>query len=203
MTFYIVIITIAVSIWAFKSGDVMGKLIFNAYTVNRKNEWYRFITCGFVHADWMHLIINMLVLYSFGSQVEQAYDYYFEAKSTYYFLLLYFGGIILSILPTYVNQKDSPGYHSLGASGGVSSVVFASIIFNPVQKIYLYGVLGLPGILMGVAYLIYSFYMNKKGGDNVNHNAHFWGAIFGIVYTLALRPGLFIHFIEQMSHFSL
>lgn len=202
MTFYIVILTIAISIWAFYSNEIMDKLIFNAYSVNRKNEWYRFITCGFIHADWLHLIINMLVLFSFGSQVEHEYDYYFGNKSTYYFLLLYFGGIIVSILPSYVNQKDKPGYNSLGASGGVSSIVFAYIIFNPVQKIYLYGIIGLPGILMGGAYLIYSFYMDKKGGDNVNHNAHFWGAIFGVIYTLALKPGLFSHFIEQMKHFS-
>ncbi len=203
MTLYILIVTVVISIWAFNSSAVMEKLIFNAYAVSQRKQWYRFVTCSFVHGDWMHLIINMLVFYSFASQVEDAYGFVFGEKSTWYFLLLYFGGVVVSILPTFVQKKDDPGYNSLGASGGVSAVVFAHILFNPVQKIYLYGIIGLPGILMGLAYLVYSYYMNKKGGDNVNHNAHFWGAIFGVVYTLALKPSLFTNFIEQMKEFTL
>jgi membrane associated rhomboid family serine protease len=199
MTFYILLITLAISIWAFNSQAVMQRLIFNAYMVQENGQYYRFLTCGFIHADWLHLIINMMVFYSFGSQVEEAYTYLFGAKATWYFLVLYFGGIVISILPSYLKHRHQPGYNSLGASGGVAAITFSFILFNPLQKIYLYGIFGLPSILMGIAYLGYSFFMNKKGGDNVNHSAHFWGAIFGIIYTLALKPGLFMSFIQQVS----
>jgi membrane associated rhomboid family serine protease len=201
MVFYILLITLAISIWGFNTPAVQSKLIFNAYSVNQQGQYYRFLSCGFIHGDWLHLIVNMMVFYSFGSQVEEMYALVFAEKAVWYFILLYFGGVMLSILPSYLKHRDDPGYNSLGASGGVAAVLFASILFNPLQKIYLYGFIGLPGIVMGLGYIIYSVYMNKNGRDNINHNAHLWGAIYGFVYTLALKPALLNNFIQRLSEF--
>lgn len=198
MTLYIIILTALISISAFNNQAFMGKLIFNPYLVSKKNEWYRFVSNGFIHADWLHLIINMIVLYSFGTQVEAIYKQIFGNMGTFYFIMLYLGGLIIAVAPTYKRNKENPYYNSLGASGAVSGITFAYILFFPWNKIYLYAIIGIPAILAGIAYLFYSHYMNKKGGDNVNHDAHFWGAVFGFIFTLALKPSLFTFFIEQL-----
>lgn len=201
MTLYIVIITSLVSILAFQSTEVFNKFIFSPYRVNHFKEWYRFITCGIIHADWIHLIINMLVLYSFGGAVEYYYSMVFEDKDWYCFLLLYIGGVAISVLPTYIKQKNNSLYNALGASGAVSAIVFTSILFNPLAKIYLYGIIGVPGIVLGIIYLIYSYYMSKRQSDNINHDAHMWGAIYGLAFTLLLKPSLAKHFILQLLNF--
>jgi len=199
MTIYIVLITAIISIIAFQQKSVYSRFLFNPYMVSRYNEWYRFLTSGFIHADWLHLLLNMFVLYQFGTQVEFMYDHIFEAKGWFYYLILYLGGILIAIAPTYQKHKNNPGYNGLGASGAVSAVLFTSILFDPLQKLYLFGVLGMPGIVFGLAYLAYSYYMNRKGQDNVNHDAHFWGAIFGVVYTLILSPNMALHFWYQLT----
>lgn len=200
MTVYILIVTVLISLWAFNSGQVMHALIFNAYQVEKKNQWYRLISSGFIHADWMHLLINMYVFYTFGSHVERVYSNLFHESGLVYFLLLYFGGIIISIIPTYLRQRHRPGYNSLGASGGVSSIVFAFILFYPFAQINLFLFVPLPAILMGLGYLAYSYYMDKKGGDNINHNAHFWGALYGVVLTIVLKPELVLNFIDRIRN---
>jgi membrane associated rhomboid family serine protease len=199
MTLYIVIITIVISIAAFQYESIYHRFIFNPYSITHRQEWYRFITSGFIHADWIHLGVNMLVLYQFGSRVEYFYEAVFGTKGWYYFLILYLGGILIAILPSYKKHREDPYYNGLGASGAVSAVLFTEILFNPWEKVYLFGLLGLPGIVFAVAYLIYSYYMDRKGNDNINHNAHFWGAVFGVVYTLALKPSIFLHFIRTIS----
>jgi membrane associated rhomboid family serine protease len=202
MTLYIVIITAVVSIAAFQSHEIMDKLIFNPYKVNKYGQWYRLLSSGFIHADWIHLIINMFVLYQFGAIVEHEYGYAFAEKGWYYFLLLYLGGIVISILPTFKRHKDNYAYNALGASGGVSAIVFTFMLFDPFQRIALYGLnfLSMPAIFWGIVYLVYSYIADKKGGGNTNHNAHFWGAIFGIIYTVALKPNILISFIEQVKN---
>ena len=179
----------------------MRKLIFNPYMISARKEWWRFFTSGFIHADWLHLGINMLVLWSFGNVVEKYYQSVFEAQGTFYYLLLYFGALLIAITPSYKKNLHNAGYNALGASGAVAAVLFAAILFRPLDKIYLYDLIGIPGILLGVAYLVYSYYMNKKGGDFINHDAHMWGAIFGVVFTLALKPSILLHFIDQLTNF--
>jgi membrane associated rhomboid family serine protease len=199
MTNYIVFITVALSIAALFNHELMGKFIFNPYMISERKEWWRFVTSGFIHADWIHLAVNMFVLWSFGNIVEEYYGAIFEEKGTFYYLLLYLGGLIISITPSYKRNLHNAGYNALGASGAVASVLFTAILFQPLQKIYLYGIIGIPGILMGVAYLVYSYHMNKKGGDNINHDAHFWGAVYGLIFTIALKPSIFLHFIDQLT----
>lgn len=201
MTIMLVFVTVIISIIALNNEQLMGKLIFNPYLVQHRKQWHRFITSGFIHADWMHLLINMFVLYSFGKVVELYYQAVFDDKGNYYFLLLYFGGILFSVTPTYGRHKNDPGYNALGASGAVSAIVFAAILFDPMSKIYLWGIIGFPGIVLGIVYLAYSWYMGKKGGDNINHDAHFWGAVFGVLFTVLLKPTLAMHFISRLTGF--
>ncbi|MFM8433027.1 MAG: rhomboid family intramembrane serine protease [Bacteroidota bacterium] len=201
MTLILLLITVALSIGAFQNRQVLDRLIFNPYKVHQSGEWYRFISSGFIHADWLHLLVNMFVLYSFGPVVEEYYDMVFGDRSMPYFLILYIGGMVFSILPTYKKRLDQPLYNALGASGAVSSVVFAFILFKPLHELCLYGLLCLPGILFGAGYLFYSYRMDKRGKDNVNHDAHLWGAVYGFLFTLILKPSLFGVFISQLFHF--
>ena len=177
----------------------MDKLIFNPYKVNKYGQWYRLLSSGFIHADWMHLIFNMYVCYNFGRIVEQEYDMAFDEKGWYYYLLLYLGGIIGSILSTYNKHKDNYSYNALGASGAVSAIVFVYIVFEPTSKLALMFLpIPLPAWIFGLLYLAFEMYMDKRGGSNINHNAHFWGAMFGIVFTLALKPLLVTEFIKKI-----
>lgn len=199
MTIYIIVITCIVSVLALQNEVTMSRLIFNAAAVSERREWWRFITSGFVHADWIHLAVNMFVLYSFGQQVEWIYNYLFDGGSGFKFFILYFGGMIVAMIPSYKAHEHDPFYNSLGASGAVSAILFASILYAPLQNIYLYGIIKLPGIIVGVTYLIYTYVSAQKGKGNINHSAHLWGAIFGMAYTLVLKPQLFSHFIFQIS----
>jgi membrane associated rhomboid family serine protease len=186
---------------AFYNRELFRRLAFNPYDINHYKNWYRFLSYGVIHADWMHLIVNMMVLLSFGVSVEYFYEYYFESKSILYFILLYVGGIALSTLPSYGKYKEDYTYTAVGASGAVSAIVFASIVFDPLNKIYIFFIpIGIPAILFGVLYLIYSWYMDKKNIDNVGHDAHFWGSVYGFVFTIALKPALFPMLIETVRN---
>ncbi len=201
MTTFFLIITILVSAYAFQNDSIKNKLIFNPYAINQRKEWYRFFSSGFIHADIVHLAINMLVLYSFGGIVEYYYSVVFDERGKFYFFLLYVSSIMFSLLPTYNNHKQNPMYNGLGASGAVSAVVFAFILFDPVKRLCLYGFICLPGILFGLLYLGYCYYMSKKGGDNINHSAHLWGAVYGLVFTILLKPSLLVNFFERLVYF--
>jgi len=177
----------------------MYKLQFTPYLVKHNRQWYRFFTYSLVHANWAHLLINMFVLYSFGRAVEYFLKYYFTDKYVLYFLLIYIGGVIFSVLFDFSKNKNNSYYNAVGASGAVSAIVFSSILFNPLGKIYLYFIpIGIPSVLFGALYLVYSAYMSRRGKDNVGHSAHFWGAIFGLVFTILLKPELFKIFINQI-----
>lgn len=179
------------------------KLQFNAYQVIHRNEWYRLITHAFLHVNWMHLVINMLVLFSFGRVVL----YVFEIHPSFnnpllHFIILYFASIVFSSLFSLAKQKDNPHYNAVGASGAVSAVVFTSIFFMPWNMIYFFGINPIPGILFGVAYLVYSYVRGKRGQDNIGHDAHFWGAIFGFAYPMMIDPSLIAVFIKNLTAFN-
>ena len=146
----------------------------------------------------MHLAINMFVFWSFGNAIEKSYySFVFGDNSLVLYLILYFGGIAVSSIPSYLQHKNNANYASVGASGGVAAVVFAVIVFAPWQNLYLYGVLPLPQILAGGAYLYYSWCKDKQGGDNIGHMAHFTGAIWGFVFTCCTNINLLPYFIQQ------
>jgi membrane associated rhomboid family serine protease len=199
MTLIIILITLIISISAFYNTDIFDKLKFNPYRTAHQKEVWRLLTYGFIHADWVHLGVNMFVLFSFGTLVFSYFDMVFPGNSTFYFLLLYLGGLLISAAPAFGKHKNNLYYNSVGASGAVSAILFSSIVFDPMNKIYLMFIpIGIPAILFGVLYLVYSAYMDKKGNDNIGHDAHFWGGIYGFVLTLILKPDLFNHFLYQI-----
>lgn len=199
MTLYIIIITSLVSLAAFSKPTLIDQFVFSPYMIKQHNQWYRYITCGLLHGDFFHLFVNMFVLYSFGNAVEIYYRYAFGQFSWGVFLLLYVSSVFAANVTTYSKHQNDPGYRSLGASGAVSAVVFTSILFDPFRDIYLYGIIGLPGILLGAIYLGYSYYMGKKGStDNINHDAHLYGAIYGILFTVFLKPKVVMIFLNQL-----
>lgn len=207
MTIPLIAITVIISALCFTNHSLFDKLLFNPYKVYHKKEYYRLITHVFVHADWIHLIVNMFVLYSFG----QAFEYYMGILQTnaivkfnpvVYYLLMYFIATIVASLTTLKKYKDVSYYNSVGASGAVSAVVFACIFFEPWQMLYVWFI-PVPGIIFGVLYLLYSQYMGKKSQDNVNHDAHFLGALFGFTFPILLNPQLFYVFLKQLFNFHL
>jgi membrane associated rhomboid family serine protease len=199
ITYLIIGITVVVSIIAFQRRDIFNQLKFNAYDIKVYKKYYRFLSYGLVHADWMHLFINMFVLYSFGDIVSQFFDYHFGIKGNVYFVLLYMGGLAFSTLFDFGKYKNDPYYNAVGASGAVAAIVFSSILLYPSGKIFLFFIpIGIPSPLFGVLYLAYSVYMGKKGTDNIGHNAHFWGAIYGLIFTIAIKPEFFTLFIRDI-----
>ena len=200
VTLIIIVATTLVSVWAFSNNDIYRRLSFNAYDIKHFRNGHRFLSYDFVHADWIHLMINMLVLYSFGRAVETYYSMLWGTKGMFYYLLLYVGGTVMSTTPAYARHKDDYTYTAVGASGAVSAVVFASIIFDPLNKIYLFMIpVGIPAVIFGVLYLGYSWYMAKRNIDNIGHDVHFWGAVFGFFFTIALKPALALYFFNTVK----
>ena len=199
INFIIIAATVITSIMAWNNADLFYKLKFNPFLANERKEYWRLVSYGLIHADWLHLAINMFVLYSFGNVVIQYFDFLFPGKSIFFYLILYIGGLAISVAPAFGKHKNNSMYNAVGASGAVSAVLFSSIVFSPMNKIYLFPIpFGVPAVVFGILYLIYSAYMNKKAKDNVGHDAHFWGGIYGFLLTFALKPDLFSHFINEI-----
>jgi len=198
IVYIIIIFTSLFSFLALQDRNLMNRFIMYPYAVKHNKEWWRFISSGFLHADYMHLFFNMFVLYSFGLVLIQYFEYLFEGLAIYYFLVLYIGAIIVSDLSSYIKYHESPSYRSLGASGAVSAVLFAFILINPMSQVLVFFI-PMPGVLMGVIYLGYSWYMAKQGGDRINHDAHFYGALFGFLFPVLLKPELFLDFIDKVK----
>ena len=191
--------TVIITLMAFQNRELFHNLKFNAYLIKQKKQSWRFFSYALVHADWLHLLVNMYVLYSFGGMVEHIFQGVFGNIGILYYLLLYVGGVIFSTLFDYWKQKDNPYYNAVGASGAVSAIIFASILLVPEGSIYIFPIpFALPSWVFGGLYLVYSAYMGKKGIDNIGHNAHLWGAVFGIVYTIILIPGTISNFISEI-----
>lgn len=199
MSLIIVIITIAVSVYAFSNPDVTRALSLKPTLVYHKFHVHRLISHSLVHADWSHLLVNMYVLFIFGRVCEGYFGVVFGAKSDFFFLQLYFLSLIVSSVYSVFKHKNNIYYSAIGASGAVNAVVFTSIFFDPWNKLYFFGVLPIPGILFGILYLGYSLYMGKKGNDNIGHDAHFIGAVFGMVFPILLDPSLLSHFIQKLT----
>lgn len=206
ITLALIIANVIFSLIGFSNAAMVDKTIMWPYRVARENQYIRFITSGFLHADYMHLIFNMFTLFFFGRNLELYFTAYGLGGNISY-LALYFLGLIVSDIPSYLKHKDDYNYRSLGASGAVSAVVFATIIFSPWSSIYIYGALKISATVYAILYIFYCVYMGKKSGDNINHDAHLWGSLFGLVFTLiliaVLQPTLFNDIFETLKHPSL
>lgn len=198
LTYFIIGVTAFTSFIAFQNNSLMFKLQFNAAHVIHRGEYYRLISHAFVHAGWWHLIVNMLVLFFFGRNVEAYLGYYFGNKGAAFFLMLYFGGILTSNAWALIKHRSNYYYNAVGASGAVSAVLFAFIFFDPWEPLYIFGVIRIPGILFAAGYLLYSYQMSKRENDNIAHDAHFLGALFGFFFPVLLKPGLLGEFADKL-----
>ncbi len=208
ITLIIVVVTVIVSIIGFRNSQVIDNLIFDPPAVTQKNQYYRFITCGFIHADVAHLAFNMISFYLFSNAlVEPAFIEYFGDYGRAALLIMYVLALIVSLLPTYAKHKNNTQYKSLGASGAVSAVVFAGIMISPLSQLGFFIIPPIiPGFVFGPLYLILSAYLEKRGGDNINHSAHIWGALFGVIFIVIVtriysNVDIWTDFVDQVKYY--
>jgi membrane associated rhomboid family serine protease len=196
----LIAVTIIISLAAWQKPDWMGKMLMNPYRIQHRNEYWRFISSGFIHADFMHLFFNLFSFFFFGVQLEQIFNEKFPSIASELYIAFYVLAIVAADLPTFLKHKNNPNYNSLGASGAVSAVIFAGILFFPLDPIYLFGVLEIPGIIYAGLFTWYSIEMDKRSRDFVNHSAHLYGGLFGIMAMTLLYPQVWISFVEQISY---
>jgi membrane associated rhomboid family serine protease len=199
ITNIIIGVTLLFSIRALSNPELFYKMKFYPSVMDRKDQAYRFLSYALVHADYMHLGINMYVLYTFGNFTEDMYGLAFDAKGKLYFVLLYWAAAFTSVIPSFEKHKTHTWYTAVGASGAVSAVVFASIMFNPTAGMGLLFIpFYIPSWLFGLLYLGYSYFMAQKGKDNIGHDAHFFGALFGIMFTVLLNYKIGVAFVNTI-----
>jgi membrane associated rhomboid family serine protease len=205
ITLTLLVITVALSLFGFGNKKVINDFIFYPPAIKRDNEWWRFITNGFIHADLGHLAFNMFSLYMFGEFVEKYFIVLFNEKGKALYLAMYLTALVVCLIPTYIMQRNNNHYRSLGASGAVSAVVFAGVFLDPTIKIGLFIIPPIiPGFIFGPLYLLMTIYMSKRGGDNINHSAHFWGSVWGVGFLIIackIFPGFdpIQNFVSQVS----
>lgn len=202
ITFILIAINVIVSLIGFSNADFIDKTIMWPYGIKREKQYYRVITSGFIHADFIHLLFNMFSFYYFGKAIEFYFAQYGLGGNISY-LLLYFLGIIIADIPSYLKHQDDYNYRALGASGAVSAVIFGCILFQPWGTILIYFI-PMPFIVFAFVYLGYCIYMSKKDLGHINHDAHLWGSLFGLIFTAVLiavmSPQLFPVILQELSH---
>ena len=188
----IFLFTIITSIYAFNDQTLYGKFMLHPYSVSRRYKLYTLITSGLIHADWMHLIFNMMTFYFFAFQLE-------AMIGSWQFGVLYFLSLILSDIPSVIKHKNDMWYNSLGASGAISAVLFSYILFQPFSSMMIFPIpIPIWAIIFGPLYLVYCVYASKQSRDNINHDAHFFGALSGMIITVLIVPGVIPHFLGQI-----
>ena len=193
----LVLVTVIVTLLVGDDPYKRNKLTFMPYHIVRDKQYFRFISSGFIHANYPHLLFNMIALYSIGTHVEEEFG-----------MLLYLGfylvALVVSGIPTFIKHKDNPAYSALGASGAVSAVVLAFILMDPTRELYIMFIpFGIPGYILAVGYMAYSYIMSKKNIDNIGHEAHLTGGLFGIAFTVVRDPGVVSDFVTAISNHSL
>src|SRR6476620_7381755 len=198
ITLIIIIVTSLVSLSGFSSHKVMDDLIFYPPAVSQQKQWWRFFTCGLIHADVGHLALNMYALYIFGGSVEKAFIGIFGQYGNFVYLLMYISALVVCLLPTYRKHRDDYNYRSLGASGAVSAVVFCFILLFPLQKLGLiFFPVMIPGFIFGTLYIIVSSVLEKRSKDNINHSAHIWGTLYGVAFFIVAANFFSIYSVLQ------
>jgi membrane associated rhomboid family serine protease len=199
ITILIIIANCLISAFVFQKPELIGRFSFNPYQIRTNNQYYRFITSGFIHGDWYHLIFNMVSFYSFGIALAYYFTDLFGIYGNFMFLLLYMLGLVLSDLQSFFKYPNAKNYNSIGASGAVSSVIYACIILNPLAGIRIFMIpIDIPGFIFGGIYLVYCQYQAKQMTDNTNHNAHFWGALVGVAFITFSYPLGLLYFFQTI-----
>lgn len=191
----IFLLNILLSLWAFNNPNLYGKFMLHPYSISKGKNVYQILTSGFIHKDWSHLLFNMLTFYFFAFNLEKVIGHF-------PFGMVYMGSLILSDIPSISKHKNDFWYHSLGASGAVCGVLFSYILFFPFTKLIIFPIpIPIPAVLYGILFLIYSSYLAKRESDGINHDAHFYGALSGIMITAITIPGALLHFFSQVTNF--
>ncbi|PST85186.1 rhomboid family intramembrane serine protease [Pedobacter yulinensis] len=189
---FVFVLTLITSLFAFYNTNVYGKLMLHPYSVSRGAKPWTVVTSGLIHADWAHLFFNMMTFFFFAFSLE-------AQIGSLRFGIIYFAGMILADIPSILKHKDHFWYNSLGASGAISAILFSYILFDPLMKLYIMFIpIGIPAVLFGGLYLIYCVYMSKNSRDNINHDAHFFGALAGLALTVLFVPGIIAHFLNAL-----
>ncbi len=203
ITFIIIAITVAASFYAWNKPAIRDRWIFNPYIIQQRGQYGRFLTSGFIHADYMHLGFNMFTLYFFGMAIEGVFLQLLGSLGNIFFAGIYLFAIVVSSIPTFLKHRENPNYNALGASGGVSAIVFSYVLLFPLNPIYIFALIPIPGFILGILYIVYSIYQGKRMADNINHDAHLVGAVFGLIATAAIYPASIPKFFQEISTFSL
>ncbi len=197
ITLAIIAVTVLVSMAALNNRALFENLLFQPFVMHERKDWYRFLTHALLHGSVMHLLVNMYVLWMFGTAVEEAFAEVNGGSALLPYLILYIGGVVLSSVPGYFKHRYDPAYRAVGASGATSAVVFSFILLHPDTKLMLIFLpIPMAAWIFGGLYLAYEWYMSKRGGDGVAHDAHYFGALYGIAFTAMIEPRAVAHFIQ-------
>ncbi|MDH7452444.1 rhomboid family intramembrane serine protease [Luteimonas composti] len=194
VTFVLIGLTVLVSWQAFNNRALLERLLLWPPAIDRHRQYDRLVTHGFVHADMQHLLFNMITLFFFGRAIEPVFV---DRIGQLGYAAFYLSAIVMAIMPTYFRHQKDAGYRSLGASGAVSAVLFSFILFAPWSLIFVFFV-PVPAIVYAALYVGYSIWMDRRGGDNVNHSAHLWGAAYGILFTVLMEPRAASTFVARL-----
>jgi membrane associated rhomboid family serine protease len=201
ITLIIIAATVVVSFVAWNNGNIYYGFMMNPYEIFRQHQYWRLLTSGFIHSGYVHLGFNMFTFFFFGRVVEIIFGQVLGEMGMIAFILFYLSAIVVSDIPTALKYRKFPGYNSLGASGAVSAMVFASIIYLPLNDICLFAVLCLPGFILGTLYIIYSYTQSKQLSDNINHQAHLYGAVYGVVIAIVVYPPSAANFLQDIHSY--
>ena len=200
VTYLLLAVTILISAIAMDNQSLKYRLMLNPYDVIHHKKWYRCFTHAFVHGDWLHLGFNMYVLFSFGEVLEFQLIRLYGLKGYYYMALLYLSAILFSSLLSLYTNKDNPGYNSLGASGAVMAILFACILLFPTAELgLLFLPMRIPAFIFGPIILIAEYALSKRGGTGIAHDAHFAGAVYGIIFMTIVDYHFLLNFFNQFT----
>ena len=192
----ILVVTVIASYQAIKRPALKEQLLYHPYRVRAFNEWHRVVTHAFVHADLTHLLLNAFVLFQFGARLEGLMQ---QTLGAVFFPLLYFGGIAFAAIPGMIRHHDNPSYRSLGASGAVSAVLISYILNFPTVELLLFFVVPLPAFVVGILFFVFEHQMDKRATGHIAHDAHLWGGLYGLFFTVVTSPQVMPAFVAALS----
>jgi membrane associated rhomboid family serine protease len=202
ITFIILLLTGFVSWRAMENPELTRKLLHHPYSVKHQKQYYRLLSHLLVHSGFPHLLLNMFVFYSFGSAVENSLKYlYGPSQGALYFIGLYVLGGLAATIPSMLKQSDNYGYSAVGASGAVSAVMMTFMIMYPTAQLAFFFILPMPAFLGVFVFFLLEHFMQKRMRTNIAHDAHIWGAIFGVVFVLLLDPEFIQRFLMQVKDY--
>jgi len=186
-TVILIALVVAASLFAFQSTKIAREWVLEPYQVWQGKRVFTLFSAGLIHADWGHLLFNMITLYFFGSSVENFYTLGLDLPALT-LPLLFFSGIVAANIPVLLIFRKDRNYATLGASGGVAAVLFASVLIDPFNNVCFYFALCMPGVVAAILYLVYSVYQSRRGQGNINHEGHLAGAVYGLLWQTVLTP---------------